>query len=102
DRANAVVAQMLLHLRDQIAAVRARDAYGRVDVGEPVRDDGVDHDALDLEQLAGLSAVRRHVSSAPVLVRVQSRPGARRGEAAPAGCAGGAKREVREGSAAQW
>ena len=55
-------------------AVRARDAHRRVDLGKPVREDGVDDDALDLEQLAGLLAVGRHVSRAPELVKVRVVP----------------------------
>ena len=34
DGAHAVVAEVLLHLRDQVAAVGARDAQRRVDLGE--------------------------------------------------------------------
>ena len=62
DRAHAVVAEVLLHLCDQVGAVGPRDAQRRVDLGQLVREDGVDDDALDLEQLAGIRvAVRRHV-----------------------------------------
>src|SRR5581483_8001818 len=42
DRAHAIVAEVLLHLRDQRAAARPRDRERRVDRGELVREDGVD------------------------------------------------------------
>ena len=79
-RRGHVVAEMLLHLRDQIRTVRAADAQGRVDLREmAVGKDSVDDDALDLEQLAVCSCVRRHVSRAPGRVKVGVRgppPGA--------------------------
>ena len=71
DRADAVVAEVLLHLRDQVGAVGARDAQRRVDRGELAREHGVDDDALDLEQLAGAVSVRRHGSRAPEGERVR-------------------------------
>ena len=52
DSAHPVVAEMLLHLRDQLAAVGPRDPQRRVDLGQSVREDGVDDDALDLDQLS--------------------------------------------------
>src|SRR5581483_492486 len=57
DGSDTVVAEMLLHLRDQLdrlAAVLRRngDAKRRVDLRQAVREDGVDHDTLDLEDLA--------------------------------------------------
>src|SRR5437016_6058931 len=55
---------------DQRAAVRARDRQRRVDVGQPAREDGVDDDALDLEQLA-LVSVRRHGFMAPDAMTVR-------------------------------
>jgi hypothetical protein len=62
DRAHAVVAQMLLHLRDEplrSLAVGARhlDGEGVVDLGQRSGEDGVDDHALDLEQGADLGAL---------------------------------------------
>ena len=60
DGADAVVAEVLLHLRDQRAA---RVAFGDldlergIDLGEPVGEDGVDDDALDLDDPARVRAV---------------------------------------------
>ena len=55
--ANAVVAEMLLHLCDQRAAAavggRYLDRQGVVDPGQNVREDGVDDNALDFDDLAG-------------------------------------------------
>ena len=52
DGANPVVAEVLLHLGDENAAVGPRDAERRVDLGQLLGEDGVDHDALDLDQAA--------------------------------------------------
>ena len=60
DRADAVVAEVLLHLRDERAARVAfgdLDLEGGVDLGEPVGEDGVDDDALDLDDPARVRAV---------------------------------------------
>ena len=60
DRANAVVAEVLLHLRDERAgrvAFGDLDLEGGVDLGEPVGEDGVDDDALDLDDPARVRAV---------------------------------------------
>ena len=60
DRAHAVVAEVLLHLRDQLARAALLgdvDAERVVDLGEPVREDGVQHDALDLDDLSRVLAV---------------------------------------------
>ena len=67
DRADAIVAEVLLHLRDQrpAAAVAGRhlDRERVVDLRQLVREDGVDDDALDLDDLAcGSLRVLRHVS----------------------------------------
>ena len=68
DRADAIVAEMLLHLHHQRAAgaVTGRDLDRErvVDLGQLVGEDGVDDDALDLDHLAcGRSlCVLRHVS----------------------------------------
>src|SRR4051795_614277 len=60
DRAHAVVAEVLLHLAHEVRAGAGRDALGlfgvvfaldddrRVDLGQLVREDGFDDDALDL------------------------------------------------------
>ena len=61
DRADAIVAEVLLHLRDQrpAAAVAGRhlDRERVVDLRQLVGEDGVDDDALDLDHLAcGLPA----------------------------------------------
>ncbi len=58
NRADAIVAEMLLHLRDQ----RSRravwlghlDGESAVDRGQPIGEDGVDDDALDLDDPAGV------------------------------------------------
>ena len=73
DRAHAVVAEVLLHLCDQVAAVRARDAQRRVDRGQAVREDGVDDDALDLEQLARSGLVPFVDTVSELLTRVKVR-----------------------------
>ena len=66
-RADAIVAEMLLHLRDQLAGAavldRNLDAERVVDLGELVREDGVEHDALDLDDLARVLC--RPLSSLP-------------------------------------
>ena len=56
---DAVVAEMLLHLCDQGACLliterRDLDPQCRIDLGETFGEHGVDHDALDLDDLAGL------------------------------------------------
>ena len=66
-RADAVVAEVLLHLRNQRpAAVSARDLDRErvVDRRQLVREDCVDDDALDLDHLAGSRSLRllRHIS----------------------------------------
>ena len=58
--ANPVVAEVLLHLRDQRAgrvAFGDLDLEGGVDLREPVGKDGVDDDALDLDDPARVRAV---------------------------------------------
>ena len=73
DGADAIVAEVLLHLRDQrpglLAVARGNvDPSRVVDLRQRAGEHGVDHDALDLEQLADalLAAVRcrllRHAS----------------------------------------
>ena len=60
DGADAIVAEMLLHLRDQLARAAVLgdlDAERMVDLGKPVREDGVEHDALDLDDLSRVLAV---------------------------------------------
>ena len=62
DRTHAVVAEMLLHLRDQVerrGAVAAgdRDPERVVDLRERAREDGVDDDALHLDDLADVLLV---------------------------------------------
>jgi hypothetical protein len=65
---DAVVAEMLLHLCDQRACLlvserRNLDPQRGVDLGETLGEHGVDHDALDLDDLAGLlDALFGHVS----------------------------------------
>src|SRR5262249_19564165 len=54
--ADSVVSKVLLHLGDQRAAVGPLDAKRGVDLRELVREDGVDHDALDLDQAADVLA----------------------------------------------
>ena len=53
DRADAVVAEVLLHLRDQRRPCRRLRrtwiSSARVDLGQSVREDGVDHDAANLD-----------------------------------------------------
>jgi hypothetical protein len=73
DRSDPVVAQVLLHLRDQIDLVAAftrgkLDPQGCVDLGQLVREDRVDHDAFDLDHLADVLAVFlvRHASPGEV------------------------------------
>ena len=50
DRAHAVVSEVLLHLRHE-RAVAERDLEGGQDLGEALGEDGVEHDALDLDDL---------------------------------------------------
>src|SRR5581483_4557549 len=66
-RAHAIVAEVLLHLRDELAsavAFRHLDAQRVVDLGQAVREDGVEDDALDLDDPAGALCSLRcsHVS----------------------------------------
>ena len=59
DRAHAIVAEVLLHLCDEDArrvACGDLDLERRVDLGEPVGEDGVDDDALDLDDPARVRA----------------------------------------------
>ena len=72
DRADAVVAQVLLHLGDQVetrGAVLARDGDAQrvVDLGQRAGEDGVDDDALDLDDLAHI--VFRRLRSAIGLLK---------------------------------
>ena len=59
-RADAVVTQVLLHLGDEVASPAVRVGHGdteRVrDLGEALGEDGVDDDALDLDDLADVLA----------------------------------------------
>jgi hypothetical protein len=48
DRADAVVAEVLLHLADEHVLLAAVDRDRVVDLGQLVREDGLDDDALDL------------------------------------------------------
>ena len=48
DCAEPVVAEVLLHLADERAGLAAVDRDRVVDVGQLVRENGLDHDALDL------------------------------------------------------
>ena len=60
DGADAIVAEVLLHLRDQLARAAVLgdlDAERVEDLGQPVREDRVEHDALDLDDLPGVLAV---------------------------------------------
>ena len=60
DGPDAIVAEVLLHLRDQLARAAVLgdlDAERVVDLGQPVREDGVEHDALDLDDLSRVLAV---------------------------------------------
>ena len=57
DRAHAVVAEMLLHLRDQ-RSVRQLDLERGQDLGKAVGEDRVDDDALDLDDLPDAAAGR--------------------------------------------
>ena len=60
DSTDAVVAEVLLHLRDQLsrpALLGDVDAERVVDLGELVREDRVEHDALDLDDLPRVVAV---------------------------------------------
>ncbi len=97
DGANAVVAQVLLHLgheRRRLRALRSgdRDLEGVVDRGQGAREHGVDHDALDLDDAADVAAVAvlgllRHGSPVVVprlLQGPRSGAGTRRGTAANA------------------
>ena len=54
DRADAVVAEVLLHLGDRSPPSGRVISSAREDLGQLVREDGVDHDALDLDELAGV------------------------------------------------
>ena len=83
DRAHPVVAQVLLHLRDQVdrrplGALGELDPQRRVDLRQLLGEEGVDHDPLDLDDLADVLAVLlvRHASPGEV-VRVCFGGGAR-------------------------
>ena len=67
DGADPVVPEVLLHLRDQVVAVHG-DAEGAVDLGELVREERVDDDALDFDQFADVLTLRllRHASPGEV------------------------------------
>ena len=58
DRAHAVVAEVLLHLRDErrgrAVGLVDLDLDGVEDLGQAVGEDRVDHDAFDLDDLAGV------------------------------------------------
>ena len=54
--AHPVVTEVLLHLRHDLALGR-RDLDGVEDAGEPIGEDGVDHDALDLDDPADVATV---------------------------------------------
>ena len=56
DRPYAVVAEMLLHLRDERPG-RKLDLERGEDLREALGEHGVDHDALDLDDPAGVDAV---------------------------------------------
>jgi hypothetical protein len=64
DGADAVVSEVLLHLGDQVVAVHG-DAEGAVDLGEIVREQRVDDDALDFDQRACVGNVLGLSHSAP-------------------------------------
>ena len=57
DGADAIVSEVLLHLCDELAVVDG-DAECGVDRRQLVREDGVDDDALDLDDLAPVLLVR--------------------------------------------
>ena len=61
DGADAIVAEVLLHLRDQLARaavlVGHLDRERVVDLGQSGREHGVEHDALDLDDLPDVLAV---------------------------------------------
>ena len=52
DRADAVVAEVLLHLEDEVVLALAGDGERAVDLGEVLGEHGLDDDALDLLDLA--------------------------------------------------
>ena len=52
NRADAIVTEVLLHFRDQRSAAWHADAQRVVDLGQLARENGVDHDALDLDDRA--------------------------------------------------
>src|SRR5918995_2224515 len=64
DRPDAVVAKVLLNLRDQLTAVD-RDAQRAVDRGQFVREYGIEDDALDLHDPADVSLVLGSSQLAP-------------------------------------
>jgi hypothetical protein len=77
DRAHPVVAEMLLYLGDELASVDG-DAECVVYLGQSVWEHGVEHDALDLDDAAPITAVRACVGhESPESVE---RIGVRRGE----------------------
>ena len=65
DRADAVVAEVLLYLGDQVVAVQG-DAECAVDLRQLVREERVDDDALDLDQRACVGDVLGLSHSVPV------------------------------------
>src|SRR5918995_1830441 len=64
DRPDAVVAKVLLNLRDQLTAID-RDAQRAVDRGQFVREYGIEDDALDLHDPADVSLVLGSSQLAP-------------------------------------
>jgi hypothetical protein len=58
DRAHAVVAEMLLDLADQRAGIATVDRDRIVDLGQVLREGGLDHDALDLLDTALVAGAR--------------------------------------------
>src|SRR5579862_3545057 len=75
DGAHAVVAQVLLHLRDQLARAAVLghlDAQRVVDLRQPAREDGVEDDALDLDDPAGALLGLRSGHASPYAVRASA------------------------------
>ena len=77
DRADAVVTQVLLHLGDQRAG-RQLDLEGAEDLGEVVGEDGVEHDALDLDDLPDVLLLRHGSPGGVRVMWVARRGGAAR------------------------
>ena len=68
DRADAVVAEVLLHLRDQIGLLAAvlggnLDLQRAVDRGKRAGEDGVDDDAFDLDDVTDVRVLLGHSGS---------------------------------------